>query len=141
MIAIASLLLASGTVPLPLVAVLVRPIERGELLSVGDFEQQPRATGAAVGAVSATAAAGRETTRALPAGAIVRAGDTVTPRMVRRGEPVAITLRSRGLTIATMGRALSTGGLGDLVLVVASATNRTFDATVEGSSAVRLMLP
>lgn len=123
------------------VAVLVRPVERGELLSVADFEQQPRAPGLAVGAVAATAAAGRETTRNLPAGAIVRPSDTVTPRLVRRGEPVSITLRSGGLVIATGGRALSAGGIGDLVRVVATTTNRTFDAVVEGTGAVRISAP
>lgn len=123
------------------VAVLVRPVERGEMLSVADFELLPRAPGLAIGAVAAKAAAGRELVRTLPAGAIVRASDTVAPRLVRRGEPVSISLRSRGLVIATTGRALSAGGMGELVRVVAIATNRTFDGVVEGSGAVRLGAP
>ena len=107
----------------------VRAVERGETLAVSDFERLPRAPGLAIGAVAATRAAGRE---------LVRASDTITPRLVRRGEPVAINLRARGLLIATGGRALTAGGMGDLVRVVATATNRTFDAIVEGSGAVRL---
>lgn len=133
---------AGEAAPAPIaVAVLVRPVERGEMLSVADFEQLPRAPGLAIGAVAAKTAAGRELVRALPAGAIVRASDTVAPRLVRRGEPVSISLRSRGLVIATAGRALSAGGMGELVRVVAIATNRTFDGVVEGSGAVRLGTP
>ena len=143
MIALLALLLAAE-VPAATtveVAVLTRAVERGETLAVSDFERSPRAPGLAIGAVAATRAAGRELVRALPAGAVVRASDTITPRLVRRGEPVAINLRARGLLIATGGRALTAGGMGDLVRVVATATNRTFDAVVEGSGAVRLGTP
>ncbi|WP_445190908.1 flagellar basal body P-ring formation chaperone FlgA [Sphingomonas sp. Tas61C01] len=142
MIALLALLLAADAPPaVAEVAVLVRPVERGETLAVSDFETTPRAPGLAIGAVSATRAAGRELVRALPAGAVVRASDTITPRLVRRGEPVVINLRARGLLIATAGRALNAGAMGDLVRVVATATNRTFDAVVEGSGAVRLGTP
>ncbi|WP_375419893.1 flagellar basal body P-ring formation chaperone FlgA [uncultured Sphingomonas sp.] len=143
MIALLALLLAADAPATTTVevAVLTRAVERGETLAVSDFERSPRAPGLAIGAVVATRAAGRELVRALPAGAVVRASDTITPRLVRRGEPVAINLRARGLLIATGGRALTAGGMGDLVRVVATATNRTFDAVVEGSGAVRLGTP
>jgi flagella basal body P-ring formation protein FlgA len=142
--ALAAVLLASGAAVAPdaaPVAVLVRAVERGELLTAADFDHEPRPVGRATGAVAAPAAAGRELVRALPAGSVVRASDLIAPRLVRRGEPVSITLRSRGLVIAAAGRALSAGGLGDLVRVVATTTNRTFDAIVEGSGTVRLGSP
>lgn len=133
---------ATDQVPVPVpVSVLARPVDRGELLSVGDFEQAPRAPSLAIGAVAAKAAAGRELVRALPAGAIVRVSDTVTPRLVRRGEPVTIALRAHHLVITTGGRALSAGGKGDLVRVVATATNRSFDGVVEASGTVRIAAP
>ena len=118
--------------------VLSHPVARGEILSAGDFEPQPRARGFAIGALPVASAAGREAVRDLSAGAVVRSGDVVTPRLVRRGEPVTVNLRSGGLTIATSARALGSGGMGDLVRVVTSATNRTLDAVVEGSGAVRI---
>lgn len=126
-----------GATP-PSVPVLVRAIGRGELLATSDFESQPRSPGLATGALAPRDAAGREAVRNLSAGAVVRAGDVVTPRLVRRGEPVTVNLRSGGLTIATSARALGSGGMGDLVRVVTSATNRTLDAVVEGSGAVRI---
>jgi len=122
----------------PAVPVLVRAIERGEILAASDFEAQPRSPGLATGALAPRDAAGREAVRNLSAGAVVRAGDVVTPRLVRRGEPVTVNVRSGGLTIATTARALGSGGMGDLVRVVTTATNRTLDAVVEGSGAVRI---
>ena len=60
---------------------------------------------------------------------------------VERGEPVTISLRGAGLVIGTTGRALGSGGMGDLVRVVAPATGRTLDTIVEGSGAVRVAAP
>ncbi len=122
-------------------SVLSHAVARGDILAATDFEAKPRPPGYAIGAIAPDVAAGREAARNLVAGAVVRAGDVVAPRLVRRGDPVTINLRSRGLVIATTGRALSAGGMGDLVRVVAQSTSRTFDATVEGSGAVRVPLP
>ena len=134
-----ALLLFSGAVaagtPVP---VLLRAVERGAILSATDFEVQPRDAARATGALSPDAAAGRETVRALPAGAIVRAGDAVAARLVRRGEPVTIVWKSAGLTITTAGRALTSGAQGEGVRVVAEATNRTLDGIVDGVGTVRL---
>ena len=93
------------------------------------------------GAVPASQAAGRESVRNMPAGAVVRASDLVAPRLVRRGEPVNIVVRSGGLTISTQGRALASGGVGDMVRVVAASTNRTLDGIVDGNGAVRIGAP
>ena len=120
--------------------VLARTIERGELLASGDFIVEERTSSQARGAVSVADAAGMEANRRLGAGNIVRSGDLVTPRLVRRGEPVTIHVRSGALTITASGRALGNGGMGDTVRVVAS-TNRTLDAVVEGSGAVRISAP
>ena len=67
------------------VPVLVRNVERGEILSPEDFEDQPRGSGLAIGAVGPARAAGREAVRNLTAGAVVRSSDLVAPRLVRRG--------------------------------------------------------
>lgn len=119
------------------VAVLARSVAKGELLSAADFATEARSTSSARGALAAGDAAGLEAGRNLAVGTIVRSGDLVRPRLVRRGEPVTISWRQAGLTITTSGRALGSGGTGDLVRVVAS-TNRTFDAVVEGAGAVRI---
>jgi flagella basal body P-ring formation protein FlgA len=118
--------------------VLDRMVERGEILSAGDFTTEPLSPSQARGAMTPDAVSGMEASRRLRAGAIVRANDVIAPRLVRRGEPVTINIRSGGLTITTAGRALADGAMGDLVRVVASSTNRTLDAEVEASGSVRV---
>lgn len=118
--------------------VLDRMVERGEILSAGDFTTEPLSPPQARGAMTPDAVSGMEAARRLRAGAIVRTNDVIAPRLVRRGEPVTINIRSGGLTITTAGRALADGAMGDLVRVVASSTNRTLDAEVEASGSVRV---
>lgn len=130
--------LAADAVSVP---VLARAIPRGGIITADDFERQPRAAAMAGGLLAPADAAGREAARNLPAGAIVRAGDLVTARLVRRGEPITIALRAGGLVITAAGRALSSGGSGEAVRVVLPATNRTLDGIVEGSGAVRIRAP
>lgn len=121
-----------------LVPVLAHAIARGDIVTAEDFERQPRAPFLAAGIVGPADAGGREAARNLSAGAVVRPGDLVTPRLVRRGEPVTLALRSGGLVITAAGRALSSGGSGEAVRVVVTATNRTLDGIIEGSGAVRV---
>ena len=118
--------------------VLTRVVERGEILSSGDFTMEEKNAAQARGAVSPQEADGMEASRRLAAGTVVRASDIIEPRMVRRGEPVTIYVRSDGLTITAAGRALSNGAKGDRVRVVTDATSRTLDGVVEGSGAVRI---
>ena len=118
--------------------VLIRTVEKGDLLSTTDFVVEPVTPGIARNAMRPEMAAGQEARRRLVAGAPVRSADVVRPRLVHRGEAVTITLVSGALTITTAGRALSDGGAGDSVRVVSVDTNRTLDAIVEQSGRVRL---
>ena len=120
------------------VPVLVRDVEKGELLSVGDFAVEPRPVSHGRGALTLDAAAGKEALRRLRAGTTVRVGDLIRPQLVRRGEPVTIAVRSGGLSISAQGKALSGGARGDLVRVVNAATNRTLDGIVEKAGVVRV---
>jgi flagella basal body P-ring formation protein FlgA len=122
-------------------SVLAHAVERGTLLSVDDFVVEERTPAQARGTLSASAATGKEAARNFVAGAVLRPADVLVPRLVRRGEPVTITVRSGGLAIATGGRALASGGQGELVRVVSLSTNRTLDGIVEGPSAVRVTAP
>lgn len=130
---------AAQTVPAAAeVPVLVRDVEKGELLSAGDFAVEPRPLGQARGALDIDKAAGKEALRNLRAGSTVRSGDVIRPQLVRRGEPVSINVRSGGLTITAQGKALSGGAQGDLVRVINTATNRTLDGVVEKAGSVRI---
>lgn len=122
-------------------SVLAHAVTRGMLLSADDFVVEERSAAQARGTLAAADAVGKEANRNLPAGAVLRPADVLAPRLVRRGEPVKITVRSGGLAIATGGRALASGAQGDLVRVVSLSTNRTLEGVVEGPSAVRVTAP
>ena len=124
--------------PQPEVPVLVRDVGKGELLDVSDFGFEPRPLAQGRGAIGPDAAAGKEAARALRAGAPVRSTDLIRPQLVRRGEPVALTVRSGGLLITAQGKALSGGAKGDLVRVLNTATSRTLDGVVEKAGSVRI---
>lgn len=120
------------------VAILARPVQRGEILSVDDFVYEERSVNMARGAIEADAAQGMEAVRPLAPGRIVRVSDIITPRLVRRGEPVLIAYKTGGLTITTQGRALGSAGAGEQVRVVTNSTQRTLDGFVAGNGLVRI---
>jgi flagella basal body P-ring formation protein FlgA len=126
---------APSTVDVP---VLARTVDRGETLSAADFAVEPRAPGWARGATPVASAVGLQASRRLAAGTVVRGGDLMRPQVVKRGETVTIAFNTGGLKITTEGKALNGGGIGDPVRVLSGATNRTLDATIEGSGQVRL---
>ncbi|MET1754375.1 flagellar basal body P-ring formation chaperone FlgA [Novosphingobium sp. RD2P27] len=133
-------LLAAQAVPTAVeTPVLARIVERGEIVSIDDFTVEALPASQGRGAISPKAANGMEAARRLGAGSVVRASDVIAPRLVRRGEPVTIYVRSGALLISTTGRSLDNGAMGDRIRVVANSTNRTLDAEVEGSGAVRTL--
>ncbi|MXP10428.1 flagellar basal body P-ring formation chaperone FlgA [Pseudoblastomonas halimionae] len=121
--------------------VLARTIQRGELVSERDFAVEEIPAARARGIVSAQEAAGLEARRTLRKGMPVRASDLAELRLVKRGEPVKLTLREGALTISVLGRALGDGAMGEQVRVFSEATNQTLAGVVEGSGVVRILAP
>lgn len=121
------------------VAVLARPVQRGEILTANDFVYEKRSPNMGRGAIEADAAKGLEAVRPLSPGSIVRVSDVITPRLVRRGEPVLIAYKVGALTITTQGRALASAGAGEPVRVVTTSTQRTLDGFVAGNGLVRIL--
>jgi flagella basal body P-ring formation protein FlgA len=128
-----------ATTPQTIVApVLDHAVAKGDLLAADDFVSQDVPVGQVRGAPRLKEVVGMEAARSLSAGAVVRSSDVIRPQLVRRGEPVVIALRDGGLLITTAGRALGSGAAGDFVRIVSLSTNRTLDAVVEGTGAVRV---
>ena len=132
---IAAILLMAAEVP-----VLARNVQRGEVLAAADFQLEERAAAPPV-LPRPDEILGKETLRPLVAGTVVQARDVATPRLVKRGEPVTLRIRSAGLLISTPGRALADGGRGETVRVLATATRRTLEGEVEGPSSVLIIAP
>lgn len=61
----------------------------------------------------------------------------VNPKLVRRGQSVALVVRAGTLTITAQARALADGREGDPVRVV-TPSSRTIEGIVEASGAVRV---
>jgi flagella basal body P-ring formation protein FlgA len=120
-------------------AVLDHSVEPGDALAAADLVEQLMAPGLARGTLRSRDIDGMEAARRLPAGSVMRATDIVRPQLVRRGEPVTIVIRSGGLVISTMGRALASGAAGASVRVVTNSTSRTLDAIVDGPGTVRVV--
>jgi len=120
-----------------LVPVLAHAVKRGEPLAASDFTEEQMPAYRLRDALVPREADGMEAARNLPAGVPLRASDVITPRLVRRGEPVTIRYVAGPLTIASNGRALGDGGSGDLVRVV-TETSRTIEALVESQGTVRI---
>lgn len=138
---IAGLLLATATTAPPVttvVPVLARPVERGEILSPDDFIAEEHPAGFATGALAPEAVRGMEALRRLMPGSVVRANDVMPARLVRRGEPVTLRVRSGPLTIMAQGRALADGRRGDVVRVVTMSGSRTLEGAVDGPGTVRI---
>ena len=117
---------------------LARAAEAGDLLVATDLVEAPSGSDLPAGALRVSDVVGMEAARRLPSGRSLRAGDVIRPQLVRRGEPVTISVRDGPLVISATGRALASGTAGAIVRVVAQATGRTLDAEVEGPAAVRI---
>lgn len=122
-----------------LVPVLDRAVEPGDLLAATDLVEMPMPAATARGALRLRDIVGMEAARRLPSGSVVRGSDVIRLQLVRRGEPVTITVRSGTLVISTTGRALASGAAGAIVRVVTQSTSRTLEGQVEGPGAVRVM--
>ena len=83
------------------------------------------------GALTAVAGAiGQEARVAIYPGRPVRAADLGPPAVVERNQIVPLTYRSGSLTILTEGRALTRGGVGDVIRVMNLSSRATVTGTI-----------
>jgi flagella basal body P-ring formation protein FlgA len=74
---------------------------------------------------------GQETSRSYAVGQVVDPRSLRKPILVRRGEVVAVVAKAAGVRVRTTAKALSDGGLGDL-LTVESDDRKKYEAVVIG---------
>lgn len=124
------------------VAVLTRPIARGEVIRASDLliERRPKAAipGGAMDTVERIT--GLAARRTLQVGQPLRASDLMKPELVRQNEPVTITYEMPGLLLSLRGKALNSGAEGDVVEVLNIQSKRTVQAVVTGPARVTLMV-
>lgn len=116
------------------VVVPKRAVARGETLGKADVlvERRPREGQATDLIGDPRAAIDKVATRALMAGAPLRAGDLRREEIVAKGDLVTLVYESRGLTITMRGRAGEAGAMGDVISVTNPQSKRVLHGTVSG---------
>src|SRR5690606_29568075 len=101
------------------VLVLARGVAAGEVLTAADMGSVRRDTARIAGAVLSDpqSAIGRVARRAMGAGTLLSATDLVAPRIIRRGDSVALVSRRGGVEVRVAGKALADAGEAERVPV------------------------
>lgn len=120
------------------VLVLNRGVAAGETLGLADISTVKRDTARIAGAVLSQpdAAVGRVARRALAAGSLLSANDLVAPRIVRRGDSVALVARRGGVEVRMAGKALGDAGEGERVSVENLSSRRVMQGVATSTGDV-----
>lgn len=114
------------------VLVLARGVAAGEVVGadalVAETRDASRIAGAAV--ADPVQAVGRVARRTLAAGSVLTAGDLAAPRLVRRGDQVALVSRRGGVEVRVAGRALGDAGEDERVAVENLSSRRVLQGRV-----------
>lgn len=131
---------AASMVEVPVVARRVAP---NETISSGDIAWiEVRADQAPNDLVTTEAQlVGQTARRTLVANTAVRLRDIQAPRLVNKGSLVTMVLQTPNLMVTAQGRALQEGGVGDVIRVVNTQSNRIVEATVSGPGTVAVARP
>ncbi len=120
------------------VVTLARALNRGETVRESDIllERKPRAEVSPDVIGRPQAVIGQAARRALRAGQTLRPVDLMKPDVVVRNDTVTIRFEVPGIVLTVHGKALASGGEGDLVPVLNPQSKRVVQATVEGPGLV-----
>ncbi len=114
------------------VAMTTRPLDRGNVISVTDIKMVERDLAALKMGyiVDSKRAVGMVVKRRIGTNTIITPRMLEAPRLVRRGEQVAIVAEARGIEIRAAGKALADGARGDLIRVRNIASKKIIEAVV-----------
>ncbi|MCR4412491.1 MAG: flagellar basal body P-ring formation chaperone FlgA [Thermoguttaceae bacterium] len=116
------------------VVVAVAPIAKGAVVRTSDVRIEPAASIEIqrAGCGSVDEVVGKETLRAIPAGAVIPPESLRAPLLVRRGDVVAVLARAAGVRVRTTARAQDDGALGDPITVESLLNRQKFTVRVTG---------
>lgn len=121
------------------VVVLKRAVAAGEVLTADNLGMETRNIDQIAGPLAnAELVAGFSARRYLAAGSILTSADTLSPRLVRRGDTVTLLAKIGGVQVRAQGKALGDGGVGDRVSVENQASRRTMRGQVLGNGEIEL---
>jgi flagella basal body P-ring formation protein FlgA len=118
------------------VAVAIRPIARGELITAADFEMRSLESAPAIGRrqviESLEQLVGMEARQAIQMGDVILADHVQAPLLVKRGEEITVVSQSGGIRVRTTARARQDGSRGQLVQVESLESKERYDVRVVG---------
>ena len=120
-------------------AVLVRNVERNEILKSSDvvIERRPKSE-ASNDAAARDRAVGMQARRQLRAGQAIRTADLAKPDLVQRDQSVTLVYEAPGIYLTVRGKALDNGTEGDAVNVMNLQSKRTLSGTVTGRGQISI---
>jgi flagella basal body P-ring formation protein FlgA len=120
-------------------AVVLRTVERGEMLKASDIriERRPRSE-IASDAQLQKSAVGMQARRQLRGNSVLRAADLAKPDLVTRDQSVTLIYEASGIYLTVQGKALENGTEGDVVSVMNLSSKRTASGAVSGRNQVTI---
>jgi flagella basal body P-ring formation protein FlgA len=128
---------ADVTLPMA-VAVAIRSLERGVIVTAADVEIQQRdispvTAGRSCPISSVDKLVGMEATRTIQIGDVIMSDSVQPPVLVKRGDAVTVFARGGGIQVRTIARAKENGSLGQPVQLESLDTHKAYDAVVTGT--------
>jgi flagella basal body P-ring formation protein FlgA len=132
--------LAGTAVETVAVAVLTRPLERGELVGEADVTtaRVPRRLAPAYPITDPAALVGLAAGRSLGAGEALLSADFAEPILIARNAPVTIVFQIGGLTITAGGTALDSASAGAAIRAINDQSGRTVEGIAVAPGIVRV---
>jgi flagella basal body P-ring formation protein FlgA len=122
-------------------AVLMRDVERGDILKSSDVAVERRAKAEIVGeAAGRGRAIGMQVRRSIRAGQALKLTDLAKPDLVQRDQTVTLIFQTAGLYLTIRGKSLDNGTEGDVVNVLNLQSKRTVTGTVIGRGQVAIQV-
>ncbi|OUS29709.1 flagella basal body P-ring formation protein FlgA [Gammaproteobacteria bacterium 45_16_T64] len=124
------------------VVVTTQPIYRGQLLTQQNIiEEEREITRLNQGYFNRSSVAlGAIAKRSIPSNKVIRPQFVQPAMLVNKGERIVIQAAIHGLSIKTTGVALTAGGLGDLIQVKNSRTQRIVEGRISAPGQIRISL-
>jgi flagella basal body P-ring formation protein FlgA len=122
--------------------VLMRPVERNEVLKASDvsMERRPKAEVGSDG-ISLERAIGMQMRRAMRSGQALRTSDLAKADLVTRDQAITLIYEAPGIYLTGRGKALEAGTKGDTVNILNLQSKRTIQGTVVGPGQVAIIAP
>ncbi|MGD0866007.1 MAG: flagellar basal body P-ring formation chaperone FlgA [Rhizomicrobium sp.] len=121
------------------IVVPTHDIQRGETIVDSDLTYQMVTGDRPLGGIAVAMGEldGKEARRFIQAGEAVRIDDVRLPVLVAKGSTVTMTFAEPGITLTSIGRATSEGGMGETVTIVNPVSYRQITGIVTGPGTVR----